>query len=1311
MKDIFEKAIHFVKKRPGLSFLTLILLIIEVVNIRPAKYIVGWDNYSSYFNLHANIFRSLFATWRDYRGLGVPSDSESLDIFRQLFFFIIHPFVDTPLLDQLYIISALVLGTISLYLFVFIFLKDIFKEKFTETNLDIAAAFAAFMYLFNLNTTSTFYFPMVMFINRYFSLPLLFLSFYVLLKKKKPSWALLGVIFFVFFATSGTYLVATIFITMIVSLTVFSYFTSGVKKGFILVATYIVLSAFWLLPFINYTIERSNLLPLAPTFIDANESQLNKPSDFFSLSRQSTLYPNFFDTEYTDQTTNSQKSLHPLGDTLQDKSWKSITFLFPILYLFGALLIVLKYKKRPLLWIPMMLGLFLFLSLKEFSPLGFLYEIASKKLPFFQVLFRFGDTKFHTFIAFSGSIAAGFVVLFLSEKFRKNILYLLILLIMLPNALLFKSYFTGNLIGPFMFNEIPSAYFEIAEYINKDKANFRVLHLPYDRNAYWKSYTWGAFGSSFLHYMIDKPFIDKTFEPASMENAYLHNHIRQLIDNAQALDGPGIQARAEQLSRFLGKSGVKYIILDETVSAEIESREMLLWGSFNGPDSVYILNALKEHGYARSILTKKVTNHDIELLQLNKSEEMVTFQTQARLLDPHFDSIFDSELIDSDELFIQSEKLSNQSLLYPLQRINGVLEQMADKIKLTFPETILNKGIHTIDIPPTKSIPVEAISSFVEVSARRIEEQIQLTFYIKTLPDMAGQSFREPIGQMNLDAESADQTKLSINDMLTTVPADIGDTEVFFGGNLIRGDKLNVTVLRQNKIQPVTLSDFTLTDKPNCFADGTAEYSYNFIANSSLELNTYNGSTCILKRLSELTTDTTSHISFVIDAEIEQNNDSEKKAIAQTLVRTSKPNLSALILAKKKPQYLQWCVKTGAIDHCYNSDQILALGERSNFTIDVDQSIQGVNDLLLLLVLRGLGEGNFQMRIHSMSLAEYNTIGEQDFIFDPNKPYQSSLNLAEEQALSVMLPIGKSPFAHYDLLSSGYFLSNTPCGQPNGYRTYRMSEELTGPLISYVQNCSNDLSIELPFSSRNFYLWTLQYNLLSGKYPKYVLDNGLTHYVDNYVGLSQGYPNVRGFKSFQEPEGKLKTLINPQGVKNQLDKLEYPSFYTFIPPSTELQDNKMKNFTLHQDSENEGIMMINKMNIIELPNRWRNMSLYQVAAVLPFTLPTNSSSERILPSLWKVTIGQVPMNNVMMFKFNQAYDRQWNIYSSLSDVITGQTYPGEHVKCDGYANCFILENPSQVFYIFYDPEKLNFLGWGITLTSILILFIVASRKR
>jgi hypothetical protein len=183
---MIKRIVDFIKKKPGLSILLLILSVITVANIKPDFYLMGWDNYSSYFNLKTNIFRTSFATWREYRGLGVPSDAEVTDIFRQVFYWFAHFLLPEQLLDQVYYMIALWVGVLSMYGLI----KILFSK---EKNIDLFATIASLFYLFNLNTLSVFYSPIIPFTNRFYSLPLLiyfFLRYHQKKTKKNRSLVL-----------------------------------------------------------------------------------------------------------------------------------------------------------------------------------------------------------------------------------------------------------------------------------------------------------------------------------------------------------------------------------------------------------------------------------------------------------------------------------------------------------------------------------------------------------------------------------------------------------------------------------------------------------------------------------------------------------------------------------------------------------------------------------------------------------------------------------------------------------------------------------------------------------------------------------------------------------------------------------------------------------------------------------------------------------------------------------------------------------------------------------------------------------------
>ena len=101
MTKLARTLLAHLKDKPLLCLLVIILFIIALTSIRPGYALLGWDNYSSYLNPPLNISRMFFDSWRSFRGLGVPSDSEVTDVFRQLLFLVFAPIISQNLLDQL----------------------------------------------------------------------------------------------------------------------------------------------------------------------------------------------------------------------------------------------------------------------------------------------------------------------------------------------------------------------------------------------------------------------------------------------------------------------------------------------------------------------------------------------------------------------------------------------------------------------------------------------------------------------------------------------------------------------------------------------------------------------------------------------------------------------------------------------------------------------------------------------------------------------------------------------------------------------------------------------------------------------------------------------------------------------------------------------------------------------------------------------------------------------------------------------------------------------------------------------------------
>ncbi|MFZ6034654.1 MAG: hypothetical protein ACOYUB_00685 [Patescibacteria group bacterium] len=1339
------KIVDYLKKRPGLIVILMILVVITAVNIKPDFYLAGWDNYSSYFNLKTNIFRTFFATWREYRGLGVPSDSESTDIFRQIFFLILSPFVKTQLLDQIYAVFALNFGVLLVYFLPGKLLGYIKKDS---EHKDIVGFAAGFFYLFNLNTLATFYFPMIMFINRYYTVPLLVtLLLRYFENKKLSSWE-----YFLFgasiVATAGSYMTATVFITVLMFLSVFIFFQSpNIKKSLISMTMFLLLNGFWLFPFINYTIQRSGVVNLAPTFIEANEIQLNKPKSFYTLEKLAILYPNFFDTAITSIDRQNETGYHPLVPIMSKFPYRHILWLFPLLYIAGSIYITVRIRRNwRIMWIPATVFLFMFLSMKEFSPLGFVYIFLEKAIPFFGNIFRFADTKFHFYIAFSGSLAIGLFTGLLAEKIKSKSLRIFPLILIILSAFVFKGYFTGNLFGFFDRNRIPDAYFKLAEVVNSDHGDGRVLHLPFDKNIYWRSYNWGYLGSSFLHFMIDKPLIEKTFEPGSQENALLNDEIFRIIANTQSATANHSQeSKTFEFYNLLKKTGIKYIIFDETVSSEQPSKGITLWGRFNVSDSNKMIGNLENAGYLNLRasfpvnLTEFMTDEKVfpeDPLQISEVEKSPLYSIKLyEVKEP------DAKIRTAGKTVVSDSNMSSLSIQEGfdyMQDDSGVNVMTSPfKRRNTLPK--IEKGFGRLVLDGYKIIPGlgydltlqnkagQPSQTQIGVFVRKDEDNLTISFYQMDFPDVVvdgsiisnRKKIKEisiPLGTVSTALEINDSTgrylanwqilpydringlRIKMGKTTMPLPSSIGETEGYVGSTVVDEGVMPIKILAQDTETKDVVNSFGLTEKPNCFDDGLKDYASSLSAQETgFSLDSMNGSTCLISSLGEYVDEDNNYL----EVGFEYNSSSEDLDGDYDLkyANPSKPILRKTIVTEEKPNYFYACIRDVKLDDCFNVHSTANLGDSGSVIIPAEKEINALNPIIFL-ALKNIGYQKQNLIIHGLEIKEYKTVASDDLTIVPAKTENMSIISNTSQPLELIFDLPLSGYSFYQNSMDGFNVSNGPCSRIDSYRTFRKDKKEN--LISYFENCDNSLFQTLDFNSNNFYLWSVDYNSASGKYPRMVLGDGLFNYVDQYLSLWHGYPNVKGFKEFQYPEFFQST----NSVKEKLDNVELVNTSITIPSNPEFYDYKKKNFTISHNSENEGMALINRFNVIAIPNTWEGLTINSPGNITVNEFASVTEYKQFLPSLWKLILNNDDFGNQVVY-FNEAYDSQWGIYSSIFDLMTGKESSMSHYKCNGYANCFEVSQPG-TYYVFYQPERLYFFGWLVTLAAIFLGKIIVS---
>lgn len=1246
---------QWVKDHPGLVVLLVTLTIISVQTVKPGFFLIGWDNYSSYFQPGINIFRTLFATWRDYRGLGVASDAEVTDVFRQLLFMPLSFVLPRELLDQTYYLLALWLGVLGMYTLAGLITNELPSlNGASSRKKDIFGCITALFYLFNLNTLSVFYSPIIPFTNRFFSLPLT-LAVFVWFWQSKHSWRRFLVLAITVIVTSGSYITPTVIITSLMALGIFVLFRSTFKQTVVCGFVFLALNAFWLLPFVNYTREKASIVPLARTFVEINESTLNAHASSFSLAKQVVLTPSFFDLQF--KTIDSGNlPIHPQLGEFTKPPYSYFLFLFPFLYIIGSLVLIAGWKKnKHLLWIPVWIVLFLFLSMKEFGPMGWLYAFLKEHTPLFGVVFRIADTKFHAYVSLAGSIAAACAIVWSLSLLRKKALQRIatgaFLLLAIPYVWLFRGFASGNLIGPLAFARLPTAYKEIAAAINAAPGDGRVLHLPMDQwHSYWRSFSWGYVGSSFFHYLINKPYIDKTFEPASMENAYLHEEIGRLIDAFyRSNNSEKKKLLGQQFLRLLRKTGIAYVILDESISSSVYPKNLAFGAKqyyVQARDLIAYLAEGQDAGIVRAG-AYTVDRAKLDVFEVLSAEPAVRRVAKAQNIDPGIADSFSIVLDQSDARAI-TQNFAQPAALMPFRQQNHVVARQDGSFTIRYDNP---------NPPLSYRVRVPASDSYmVDVYGRRAGGNLMLRLYHRYLPDINGRKFAVPAGSIVLPLpKETKEGRIMLNDVFLSLPNLQSDSDGYIGSFMLHEKTIHASLLEEVSVVPATLSSFRETEPLSCF--GTPARTYEgktSIGQDSLRLTAKSGSSCLRGQ-------------FTVPSTL-----SGKRVYAE---------IEAVLGGSDEAQvYL--CMREGSVDDCLNSHRVMRFAkDSSSLRFPLRSLIQSAQYSLDIGVVNPTDTtqtlGVKDVRYHLYQAGAEKTL---DVV-----PYAGEETVTISGPLELLFPKAASAYSYFhDPKTDGFYVPLDSCrGEHPAPRIIRYTKDRA---VSRMVNCSTHFAQWFRYAPDRPYLFSYSYLRRSGQQPSIVMGRDGDNYFFERASLWQGYPDLH------ESLAPASRFIDPL-------------FYADSAPA----DTAMH---LFQDTANTGIMEVGNFDMMEYPAGWRDLSLAPVGYEREY--PTGEETlitTQIFPSLWKVS-GALPAGS--MIAFNRGFDRQWGIFDSFWGVLFGKSL-APSVRCQGYANCFALSGSEKKrdLYLFYTPERLSLLGWlgtAVTMVSFLIVLRMRSTR-
>lgn len=1363
VKSLFKKITSFITNFPWLVLLLGILITVAAGIIRPDYYLLGWDNFSSYLDVPLNIERTLISPWRESRGLGVASDSEVVDVFHQAFTGLFSFILPTQLLDQVYISFVFIVGALLMYLFAFKLFRYVFPPPADSASkshhlilnkyADLFAFLAVIFYVFNLNTLSVFYFPMLPYTSRFLALPavhlllLLFFKNRVLSKKVVLSFIALTLM------ASVSYVTATIFITIIMSLFIHGLGYFRFKKLIVFLSLFIGLNMFWLLPFLNYTLQKSSVISLAPSNIEGNESLLNKSYEFFEPKKQLIFYSNFFEMNYINPDTNNTNNFHPLTSDFNSP----IYHIFPVLYLLGLALITvfiyLNYRKNTkvlnLVWIPLHTLFFMFLSFKEFGPTGLFYKLLVDNIPLFQVVFRFGDAKFHPFVAFSASLLAAFGIIyllyvlipeFLSHfKIQKRVeslifkfLPLIVVLFLLAITFWgFRSYFTRQFVGSFMYTQIPRAYFQMAENINKDPANVRVLHLPMDKYSYWRPYSWGYYGSSFFHFLINKPYLDKTFEPASLENNYINTKIYSQTEHLQNLKADDKRQAADDLAETLREANIKYLVLDETVGSTNIAQDKKYVTALSFEKSQIAVNLLKNYGlirehsryqvnpyeyknYSNHKDQTKKTNQTIILYEVLKVNEKMDFATNIKRIDPKLDYLAQTSLFptSNNQTWVQSTTGPGFELR-PFLRKDAVVTQTKNEVIYTLPKDNFNSGSFSIKTDSN----IRKDTRVVKLIGKKSGDVLIISLYEVMAPSIQDNNFDRLIGDAIIPLSTPENAsiplsnlRLRLDNIVLEVPANLSEQEQLIGYVLSTQDQPTMELLQRDQIIAIPGYTFKSGSPVDCLGTKLEGFqAYVEGLGDGVNIEGQNGSVCVISELGKMAPKELAYgeLSLNIsgrgtDLDPEFNELAHADACGSSCSFTPS-NLQLSVVELNKPVNAYFCIERNGLPPCFNSDKFISIQGQKRIVLPIEKDLFDTSGLRFIFALRNVGYQKQQAIIDNIQLSTYKVANVYQVDLRLDEQFTQTVTLDNTKELTIRLPKTKSVYSSYNNAESyNLNLADQPCEDKKGYRSVRESDE---KIVIYTRKCGSGLFFSYPDYRDLMYLWSVDYNLLSGQFPNMRVYDESGEYFSERASLYQGYPFIKDFKS-ADPGSKL--------TSKDFEKLNTHSAYYILHSDPVLRGDLGKAFALTQYSDNDGVVAIDSFNIVALPKHWSSLSIEANSGTTQsYNKPSNATIEKVIPGIWKVKIGSNSPNGKYLLEFKEGFDQQWNIYSSKGDIVINKS-AGTNNRCNGLFNCFEIELTGQTrgektYYLFYEPIKLSILGAvislivGISLVGISIL--------
>ncbi len=203
------------------------------------------------------------------------------------------------------------------------------------------------------------------------------------------------------------------------------------------------------------------------------------------------------------------------AQTLTHHPLMALTAFLPILLAASTLLYRRRISSRTLFLFVLLSGV-LFLARGSRPPLAEINIWFYENIPGFM-MFSSAYIKFGLVMAFCSALLAAIGLEELREYLTRARLArysrLSVRVFLVAWAVYIFPFWTGDVLvngndqmPSFLHRQVPTYYYELAEWINQQSGDFKVLSLPQQNT--WTSYSWGYVGVNILTTLLEKPLID-----------------------------------------------------------------------------------------------------------------------------------------------------------------------------------------------------------------------------------------------------------------------------------------------------------------------------------------------------------------------------------------------------------------------------------------------------------------------------------------------------------------------------------------------------------------------------------------------------------------------------------------------------------------------------------------------------------------------------------------------------------------------------------------------------------------------------------